>query len=293
MAINLSTLKRGVQKSPPILCIYGDSGIGKTTFAANAPNPVFIFTENGQGNLDLANWKCDSYEEVMEAIVTLTNDEHDFKTLVIDSLDWLETFIWAYMIKDRPTDEKGKPVRDISDYGFGKGYSHALEYWKDFTDLVDKLRTTRNMAIIFVAHETITKVSPPDGDSYDSWSIKLQNADKTSARDKIIEYCDAVLFAKSKEARTEEKLGFGNTRARGIGKGERIVYTERRPAFEAKNRYDLPVSLEIKDKEWSALWGELSTNIPWFSTLEESTEPEIKPDAGKQEANLPKFIKQK
>lgn len=305
MAISLATLKRGVQASPPIICMYGDEGIGKSRFASNAPNPVFIFTENSQGNLDVANWHVTSYEEVMEAASTLLEEEHDFKTVVFDSLDWFEPMVWRYLISQQPTTEKGKPVVNLEDYGFGKGYKYALDYWKDFIDLVEQLRTKRNMAVIFLAHPTLTKISPPDGDSYDSWTLKLQNSDKVSAKDKITEYCDMVLFANWKSARTEEELGFGNTRSRAIGRGERIVHTEKRPAFDAKNRYDLPEAIQVKDKDWGDLWDVIATNVPWFATLDATaaakaepvkTAKLVKDEAATQEAPQlakPKFLQNK
>jgi hypothetical protein len=287
MAISLSTLQRGIQASPPIICCYGDEGIGKTRMAANAPNPVFIFTENSKGKLDVAGWTVTSYEEVMEATVALLNDEHDFKTVVYDSLDWFEPMVWRYMISQQPTSEKGKPIANIEDYGFGKGYKYALDYWRDFLDLVDQLRTKKDMAVIFLAHPTLTKISPPDGDSYDAWTLKLQNSDKTSAKDKITEYCDMVLFANWKSARTEEELGFGNTRARAVGNGERIVNTEKRPAFDAKNRYDLPAQIHIKDKDWSELWSVIAENTPWFKQF---AEPEAKPEPKAVKKAEPKAV---
>ncbi len=310
MAISLATLQRGVKAAPPIITMYGDEGIGKTRFAANAPNPVFIFTENSQGRLDVANWPVTSYEEAMEATVELINGDHDFKTVVYDSLDWFEPMVWRYMINQQPTSEKGKPITNIEDYGFGKGYKYALDYWRDFLELVDQLRTQRDMAVVFLAHPTLTKISPPDGDSYDSWTLKLQNSDKTSAKDKITEFCDMVLFANWKSARTEEELGFGNTRARAVGNGERVVYTEKRPAFDAKNRYDLPATIHIKDKDWNDMWSVISENVPWFAQFAQEEKPEPKaqpkksaeklkeelPDAGASgdtQESLPKFVKRK
>jgi hypothetical protein len=290
MAISLASLQRGVSASPPILCVFGDEGIGKSKFAANAPNPVFIFTENSLGNLDVPRWSAKSYEDVMEMTLTLLNEEHDFKTVVYDTLDWFEPMVWQYLIKMQPTTEKGKPISNIEDYGYGKGFKLALDYWRDFLDLVDQLRTKRNMAVIFLAHSTLQRISPPDGDSYDSWTLKLQNSDKTSAKDKITEYCDAVLFANWRVALAEEELGFNKTRQRGIGSGERVVYTEKRPAWDAKNRYDLPSQIHIKDKDWGELWGALAKNVPWFASL--STE---KPEPVKQEAKAevakPKFLR--
>lgn len=275
MAISLSSLQHGISAAPPIICCYGDEGIGKSKFAANAPNPVFIFTENSLGNLDVPRWHAKSYEDVMEMTLTLINDEHDFRTVVYDTLDWFEPLLWKYLTEQQPTTEKGQPITSIESYGYGRGYKFALEYWKDFLDLVDQLRTKRNMAVVFLAHSTLQKITPPDGDSYDSWTLKLQNSDKTSAKDKITEYCDAVLFANWRVALTEEDVGFNKTRSRGVGSGERVVHTEKRPAWDAKNRYDLPAQIHIKDKDWGDLWAVLSTNIPWFKQF---AEPEAKPE---------------
>lgn len=313
MAVSLKTLQRGVKKDPPIIVMYGDEGVGKTRFAANAPDPVFIFTENSQGKLDVAGWEVTSYEQVMEATLSLLNDEHDFKTVVYDSLDWFEPMLWAYLIEQQPSTEKGRPVSNIEDYGFGKGYKYALDYWGDFLALVKELRDKKNMAVIFLAHPTLSKISPPDGDSYDSWTLKLQNSDKTSAKDKVTEFCDAVLFANWRVALTEEEMGFGASRNRAVGNGERVVYTEKRPAWDAKNRYDLPAQIPIRDKDWNDLWSALSREIPWFSTIgggaqeerpapkkfspakasEEAKqdEPEGAPEAPAAPTARPKFIK--
>lgn len=289
MAILLSSLQTGVSASPPIICCFGDEGIGKSKFAANAPNPVFIFTENSLGNLDVPRWHAKSYEDVMEMTATLLQEEHSFNTVVYDTLDWFEPMVWQYLIRQQPTTEKGKPISNVDDYGYGKGFKYALDYWREFLELVDQLRTTKNMAVIFLAHSTLQKITPPDGDSYDSWTLKLQNSDKVSAKDKITEYCDAVLFANWRVALTEEELGFNKTRQRGVGSGERIVYTEKRPAWDAKNRFDLPAQIHIKDSNWGDLWSVLANNIPWFRQFDEIEEkkPEPKKITKKADERVP------
>ncbi len=183
--------------------------------------------------------------------------------------------VWNYLIRSQPTDEKGRDVSSVEGYGFGKGYKYALDYWNDFLALVNRLRVEKDMLVIFVAHPTIRKVTPPDSDSYDTYTMKLQDSDKVSAKDKIVESSDVVLFANWRVALTDEKLGFGNSRQRGVGSGERIVYTEQRPAYEAKNRYGLPAQINIKSKDWSELWQLLAAGIPWFQQF---SEPEVKPE---------------
>lgn len=268
MAISLESIQHGISKAPPILTIYGDGGIGKDTFASLAPSPVFIFTENSIGTLDVPRIVATSYEDVMQATAMLISDKHEYKTVVYSTLDWFEPMVWGYLIKQQPTDEKGRPATSVESYGYGKGFKYAINYWTDFIELVNRLRIERDMMVIFVAHPTIRKVTPPDSDSYDSYMLKLQDSDKVSAKDKIVECSDAVLFANWRVALTDEKLSFGNSRNRGVGSGERIVYTEQRPAYEAKNRFSLPAQVHVKDKEWSDLWNVLAANIPWFKQFQ-------------------------
>ena len=274
MSISLASIQHGVSSEPPVITIYGDGGIGKDTFASYAPNPIFIFTENSLGVLDVARWHAKSYEDVMQMTHTLLTEKHDYKTVVYSTLDWFEPLIWNYLTRQQPMDEKGRPVTSVESYGYGKGFKFAIEYWKDFIELVNRLRIEKNMMIIFVAHPTVRKVTPPDSDSYDSYMIKLQDSDKVSAKDKIVESSDVVLFANWRVALTDEKLGFGASRNRGVGSGERIVYTEQRPAYEAKNRYSLPAQVHVKEKDWSDLWNVLAKHIPWFSQFSETAKPE-------------------
>lgn len=289
MAVSLSSVKSGVSSAPPIIIIYGDGGIGKSSFAANAPNPVFIFTENSLGKLDVPRFTFDepgnpiqrevaaNYEEVMESLSSLLFDEHDYKTVVIDTLDWMEPLVWNYLIRQQPTSQSGVIIRNIDDYGYGRGYKLAIDCWNDFLAMLGALRSQRNMLVMLVAHETKEKITPPDGVGYDAYTLKLQNSEKVSAKDKVVEYSDIVLFANWKVATTEEKTGSGKDqkRNRGVGSGERIVYTEKRPAYEAKNRYKLPERIHVKDEHWGDVWNALADNIPWFKTImEEPNQPQ-------------------
>jgi DNA repair protein RadD len=56
MAISLASLRRGGDTRPPRLLIYGVAGVGKTKLAADAPNPIFLQTEDGLGRIDAATF---------------------------------------------------------------------------------------------------------------------------------------------------------------------------------------------------------------------------------------------
>jgi hypothetical protein len=101
MAISLASLSRATALKPPRILIHGVHGVGKTTFAADAPEPVFILTEDGLGTLDVPHFPlARTFDEVMQALAALYAEEHRFRTLVMDSADWLEPLVWARVCKD-------------------------------------------------------------------------------------------------------------------------------------------------------------------------------------------------
>ena len=102
MALSLSSLVRAKSDKPPRIVIYGVPGIGKTSLAAEFPDPIFIQTEEGAGNLELttfADGPLTSAAEVDEAIELLLTGDHKFRTVVLDSLDWFEPMLWAAVCK--------------------------------------------------------------------------------------------------------------------------------------------------------------------------------------------------
>jgi len=208
-----------------------------STFGAMASKPVFIQTEDGLGNLDAARFPlAETYDDVMAAIMGLYTEAHEFQTVVIDSLDWLEQLVWKEVIRRRPTTDRGRDITSIEDYGFAKGYTYALEPWREVLDGLNALRNERGMMVIMIAHAKIERFENPETDPYDRYSPRLNK----HASALIQEWCDEVLFATYKVHTKQTDEGFDKTRTRGIGAGDRILRTTERPAHMAKNRLGLP-----------------------------------------------------
>ena len=235
----LQKVQKGKTNEPRRVLLYGTHGVGKSTWAACAAKPIFIPTEDGLGQIACDAFPlCESYAQVLEALSTLYTEQHKYKTVVIDSLDWLERLIWAEVCRKRN-------VESIEDIGYGKGYVFALNQWREVLEGLAALRRDKGMMVVLVAHCQINKFNDPENEPYDRYMPRLHKLVSAVVQ----EWCDEVLFATYKVHVKKTDEGFGRTRAQGIGTGERILRTTERPSHVAKNRLNLPDELAL---DWAA-----------------------------------------
>ena len=236
MAFDLKSIRKNTSIAAPRVMVYGVEGIGKSTFAAGAKNPVFILTEDGLGSLAVDHFPvAKTAADVLDAIATLIKDDHDFNTVVLDSVDWLDNLIWTDV----------EATHDAKDLAYGKGAMIVAERWRDVLAGLNHLRNEKGMCVILIAHTQIKRFDSPEVEPYDRYQPKLQ--ERSSAL--IREWCDAVLFANYRTIVKKDDLGFNKTNNRGVTTGERLLFTSERPAYMAKNRYSLPESLPMS---WEA-----------------------------------------
>ena len=237
----LDTIQSGRENRPPRIMIYGSEGVGKSTFAASAPNPVFIQTEDGLGELDCRKFPlAHSLSEVLAQLTALRDEQHDFQTVVVDSADWLERLIF-----DEVCREYGVRNIEKADGGYGKGYTHALTHWRKVVNLLQELRDKRGMMVILVAHAKVERFEDPENAAYDRYTPRLHK----HAASLIAEWVDAVLFAKKKFRVTKDASDRAIAAPIGADGGERIIRTVGSPACIAKNRYGLPGEIPLS---WTA-----------------------------------------
>ncbi len=236
MAIDINSLKKGRELKPPMILAYGVHGVGKSTWASEAPNAVFLQTEEGLNSLDVTKTpKLNTVDEVFQWIGTLVKEDHPYQTCVLDTIDHFEQLVHKHVRAVH-----GDSI--FSDYG--KGYKFAIPYFQTLIDGLCTMRDKRNMTIILLGHAKIFQFSSPDQPAYDRYAPDLHE----SVANYIEECMDCVLFCNYKVYVTKEDVGFGKMEGKATGKGDRCVYTQERPPYRAKNRYwlepELPMSYD-------------------------------------------------
>ena len=231
----LAGVTRGKQRRAQRVCIYGVESVGKTTFAAKAPTPIFLDVEGGTHHLDAARVEIDSFESLQGAVTELAAGGHEFGTAVIDSADWTEKLLIEHLLAETKK-------KSIEDFGYGKGWIQVAERFARLLASCDKL-IDRGINVFFIAHSHVKRVEPPDQmAAYDRYELKLSK----QCSPLLKEWADELWFAQFKTKLVESESG----RMKGKGGKERILYTTHSAAYDAKTRSGLPEELAL---EWDGV----------------------------------------
>lgn len=224
----LEKLHSGKKFTPPRICIFGAPGVGKSTLAAQAPKPVFIPVENGIDQIDCTSFDhCKNMSAFLGCLNDVLNEKHDFQTLVIDSLSALQDIVVDNVLADA----KAKFLTAAYG-GFNRGNDAALMIIRrDVFPLLERIRTERNMCVIYLAHEHDETVRHPDGSSERRTSPDLI----APIRDYIVRNTDILAYGR---IRTAEDAT-GNRIVIGPNGGERELVCEGGANLLAKNRYGI------------------------------------------------------
>lgn len=229
MAFDLASISSTRRAVAPKIVIGGPGKIGKTTFAASAPHAIGILTEDGAHALDVQAFPiCTSLDDVYSAIGTLISEDHPFKSVFIDSLDWLEPLVHAHVCKVNNWISIEQP-------GYGKGYVAATSEWHTLLEGLDALAKHRQMTVILIVHDKIRRIEDPMQESLDIHDLKLH--DKASAL--VKEWADVLGYCGYDIALKKTKGEFGREETRALRVQQRTLYLETHPAHFGGNRFRL------------------------------------------------------
>lgn len=237
----------------PLKCVvYGPEGIGKSTFASLAPNPLFCDVEDSTAHMDVRRLpRATSYQMILDEIAYVKANPALCDTFVLDTADWAER-----ICRDNVCAKNGKT--GIEDFGYGKGYSYVFEDFGRLLNALDDLLLC-GINIIVNAHAVMRKFEQPDEmGAYDRWELKLNNSPKCSVANMLKEWADLVLFA-NYETIVVKNSETKKNKAQG---GQRVMYTTHHPCWDAKNRFGLPDKLPFDFRQVSGLFMRKSDVAP-------------------------------
>lgn len=259
------TITRGPVQTGIKVGIYGTEGVGKTTFAAKFPGVVFIDTEGSTKHMDVARFDPpQSLDDVLEQLNYVVGHPEEIGTVVIDTVDWLEKYIFRAVCDE-------KSLKNIEDMGYGKGYVFAKQKMQGLLELLD-LITQRGIHVVLVCHSMIRKFELPDEmGSYDRYTLKLNEKNIAPL---IKEWVDLLLFVNYK---TDIITDSDGKTKKGRGGQKRVMYANHSACWDAKNRFGLPDEMPFDYSQISKLFGEAQP-VEAREIPEEKPEPvKVKP----------------
>ena len=253
------TITRGVQKKAQKVVIYGPEGIGKSTFAAQFPDPLFIDTEGSTKHMDVARLPRPTSWAMLGEELGHVKQKHPCQTLVIDTIDWAEL-----LCVEAVCAKHGKS--GIEDFGYGNGYVYTKEEFGRFLNRLEDI-IEQDIHVVLCAHAQIRKFEQPDEmGAYDRYELKLGKKTQSQTAPLVKEWADMLLFANYKTVSVAVDEKGKKHKAQG---GRRILYTTHHPCWDAKNRHDLPEELPFD-------YGQIARCVPDLGSARQGSD--IKPE---------------
>jgi hypothetical protein len=245
--MTLSSIRKSLERGPDKVFLYGIEGVGKSSFAAAAPKPVFLAAEDGIRNLAPVPESFpapETFQDVLDAVAELETGDHDYQTLVLDTIDAVDG-----LIRDQVCRRNGWTSEDFDAYG--RGLKVTPDEHRRLIAAIDRLAAARGMNVIVLAHARTKTFKNPAGADYLRYEPNLAG-EMAPALWKY--WAEAVLFATHEAFVQVSKSGSEDPalkRGKGVSTGRRVLYTEWNAAYDAKNRYGLPPVLALDFQEYA------------------------------------------
>lgn len=248
----LDQVQQHKQMKPLKMLIYGDNGVGKSTFCSQAPQPLMLDLEGNIDHLNTPKLVVRTFEDLQATLQALGSEEHDYQTVVVDSIDTLEQLFWLRICYENQVSS----IEDARKLDYGRGYVLAQSLWKAFLDALDQLREKKKLNIILIGHAAVvSRVDKTSGETFERTELRIHK----KAAGLLGDWCHCIAYA-------HVPLTFshsGKKPARVCSSGSRLMAMTGSATFFAKNVYDLssPISLD---------WDTFSTAIDLFFNPKET-----------------------
>lgn len=240
----LDRIKKGQNKRAPRIMLIGVHGVGKSTAGAAMPNPIFICTEDrlvGQQFENIPSFKPEDWDEILQFCDELAQNPGDYKSVVIDTLDWAEPMLYKWVCKKYN-------FKNIEEPGYGKGYNIAQQESRQLIARLERLNNI-GMNILLLCHSDVKTINDPSRDNYDRFVCKMNQ----KIGNLFLEWCDQILFAQFDMYTKKDGM-----RTKAYGGDGRIVQTTHSAAWDAKNGYGLP---EVMPLDMGAIMEAINESI--------------------------------
>lgn len=234
--------RKGKISRPLKTVIYGPEGVGKSSIASHAPDPLFIDLDGGTAQLDVNRIETPvSWEMLLDNVKEIAATPQICKTLIIDTADKAEALCSQYICRKHH-------VSGIESLGYGKGYTYLQEEYDKFLAALDQvILSGKNVFVI--AHAKMRKMELPDeAGAFDRWELKMTK----QVAPLVKEWSDALLFCNFKT----HVITTGNNVKKGQG-NKRVIYTSHNATYDAKNRFGLPEELDMDYKNIAVLFPDI------------------------------------
>lgn len=241
----------------PKIVLNAVEGWGKSSAGAFSPSPAFLMASGERGyetllgaglvpNVPRAT--IPGWLDLLGAVKGIADEPGDIKTIVLDAMGGLERLCQEYVCQ---RDYSG----DWSEKGFNsfkEGYGVAANEWIDLLALLERANI-RGISILLLSHSKTATFYDPMGKNFDRYGVDVHH----KVWSNTARWADAVLFGKFLTVVDTGKNKSAD-KGKGIGGAERVIYTENRDAYIAKNRYKMPPMISIPNdpsKIWSTIYG--------------------------------------
>lgn len=233
------SIRKGREPEPDRILLYGVEKIGKSSFGAGAPAPIFIAADKGISHLDVAKFpEPKTFDEVLECVKVLGTSDLPYRTLVLDPIGWVE-----HLVREEICKQNSWTHAQFMDYG--RGFKIAIPYHLKLIATLDRLRAAKRYEIVVTAHADVAEFKNPEGENYMRYRPQMFG-DK--AVDVWKQWADSILFMNWETVvKKGDEDGKVAGRNKGVATGNRILYARRQAAFDAGNRWGIPDEMEIPD----------------------------------------------